>query len=251
MSTEEELVSRFLYYPDRVPVDLPPPPWVPAGAREVWMTAEDGVRIHGLWWPEPEGRPTVLFLHGNAQEVFSWSLVREDLEALECRLLLIDYHGYGKSGGSPSEAGLYLDGRAALDWLSGQGVTDGETVVFGKSLGGGVACEIVRGRPFLGLVLESTFTSLASVARHLFPFAPGYSPPVSAYNSLEKLAEISCPLLVIHGDRDNLIPFREGTRLFEAANEPKELFVVEGAGHNDVSMVAGPAYGETISRWMT
>lgn len=250
MSADEDPVSRFLYYPDRVPEDMPPPPWVPAGAEEVWMTAEDGVRVHGLWWPEPAGHPAVLFLHGNAQEVFSWSPVREDLQALECRMLLIDYHGYGKSGGRPSEVGLYADGRAALGWLSRNGIADGQTVIFGKSLGGGVACEIARGRKLKGLVLESTFTTLASVARHLFPFAPEYSPPAGAYNSLSKLPEISCPVLVIHGDRDALIPFSEGLALFKAANEPKELFVVEGAGHNDVSMVAGPAYGETISRWM-
>lgn len=216
----------------------------------MWMTAADGVRIHGLWWPEPAGRPAVLFLHGNAQEVYSWSLVREDLAALECRMLLIDYHGYGKSGGRPGEEALYADGRAALEWLSGQGVAAGETVVFGKSLGGAVACEIARGAKPAGLVLESTFTSLASVARSLFPFAPAYSPHGSTYDSINRLSGIECPVLVIHGDMDMLIPFDEGEALFEAAREPKEMFAVRGAGHNDVSMVAGDAYGRRIREWL-
>jgi hypothetical protein len=182
--------------------------------------------------------------------VYSWSLVREDLEAAACRLLLIDYRGYGKSEGEPSESGLYLDGRASLSWLQGQGIPAGDTVIFGKSLGGGVACEIARDRVLAGLVLESTFTSLASVAGNLFPFAPGMKPGAHAYDSVNKLKEISCPLLVIHGERDMLIPVAEGLALYQAAGEPRELFIVRGAGHNDVSIVAGEAYGRTLRDWL-
>lgn len=247
----DEMFERFLYYPDRLPADAPPPFWTPPGAEEVWLTCTDGVRIHGLWWDEPEGRPAILFLHGNAQDVYSWSLVREDLEDMGCRLLLIDYRGYGKSEGKPSESGLYLDGRAALSWLAEMGVRPADTIIFGKSLGGGVACEIARGRGELGgLVLESTFTSLASVASNLFPFAPGVSPDPRAYASADKISEIACPVLVIHGDRDMLIPVEEGLALFEAAREPKELFIVRGAGHNDVSIVAGEAYGRKLRDWL-
>lgn len=245
----EELFEKFLYYPEVIPHEMPPPPWTPAGFEEVWMTASDGVEIHGLWWGEPEGGPAILFLHGNAQEVYSWSLVREDLPAT-CRLLLIDYRGYGKSGGSPSESGLYLDGQSALDWLGSKGVGPGEIVVFGKSLGGGVACQIAGGKQLLGLVLESTFTSLSSVARNLFPFAAGYDPGARVYDSISRLGEIRCPVLVIHGDRDMLIPFDEGMRMYEAAPEPRELYVVEGAGHNDVSIVAGAEYTMRISEWI-
>jgi fermentation-respiration switch protein FrsA (DUF1100 family) len=246
---EEELFEKFLYYPDRLPSGMPPPGWA-RGAHEVWMQADDDVRIHGLWWPEPAQRPVVLFLHGNAQEVYSWSLVAEDLAALECRLLLIDYHGYGKSGGEPHEAGLYADGRAAVRWLADQGAGPEDMVVFGKSLGGAVACDIASTNSVRGLVLESTFTSLASVARELFPNAPGYAPDERVYNSISKLPDIHCPLLVIHGDEDALIPFEEGRALYDAAGEPKELLVVKGAGHNDVSMRAGEGYGAFIRRWL-
>lgn len=246
---EENDLKSLLYYPERLPADMPPPRWAP-GSREVWMEAEDGVRIHGLWWPEPPGKPVVLFLHGNAQEVYSWSLVREDLEPLDCRLLLIDYHGYGKSGGTPAERELYMDGRAALRWLEGQGVPPGETVVFGKSLGGAVACGIAGGAGLLGLVLESTFRSLASVARNLFPLAHQWMPDMEEYDSLSRLPGIRCPVLVVHGDRDALIPLEEGLALYEAANEPRELFVVEGAGHNDVSLYAGHRYGAFIRSWL-
>lgn len=245
---EREDYRSLLYYPDRLPADLPPPVWA-ADAEEVWMRAADGVRIHGLWWPGPEGRPAVLFLHGNAQEVYSWSPVREDLAAMECGLLLVDYRGYGKSEGAPGEEGLYADGRAAMSWLEQRGLPAGRTVVFGKSLGGAVACEIATDRPVMGLVLESTFTSLASVARNLFPFA-GWMPDMEVYDSQSKLPGVHSPVLVVHGDRDALIPVEEGLALFRSANEPKELLVVEGAGHNDVSMSAGAGYGRALRSWL-
>ncbi len=245
----EGIARRFLYYPDRLPADLPPPPWA-AGSKEVWMECADGVRIHGLWWAEPEGAPAILFLHGNAQEAYSWSLVRRELEPLGCRMLLIDYHGYGKSGGKPHEKGLYLDGEAALRWLAETGVSPEETVVFGKSLGGAVACEIARDRPLRALILESTFTSLSSVARRLFPFLPRGVPLGESYASLEKIGRVRCPVLVIHGDRDELIPVEEGLELYRAAPEPKELYIVPGAGHNDVSMMAGDGYAHRIAAFL-
>jgi fermentation-respiration switch protein FrsA (DUF1100 family) len=240
---------RFLYYPDRLPEDMPPPRWA-GNAEEVWIKCGDGVRIHGLWWPEPADSPVILFLHGNAQEAYSWSLVHEELSPLGCRLLLIDYHGYGKSGGEPHEAGLYLDGMAAMDWLKGQGIGEEGVIVFGKSLGGAVACEIAQDRDLKALVLESTFTSLASVARNLFPFLPPGIPLGEKYDSLSKIARVRCPVLVIHGDLDELIPVGEGMKLFEAAPEPKELCLVRGAGHNDVSLVAGPEYARRISSFL-
>lgn len=245
----ENLARKFLYYPDRLPPDLPPPPWA-EGAEEVWMECADGVRIHGLWWKDPEGAPVILFLHGNAQEVYSWSLVRKELEPLGCRLLLIDYRGYGKSAGQPHEKGLYLDGETALRWLDGRGVPLEDMVVFGKSLGGAVACEIAQGRSLRALVLESTFTSLASVARKLFPFLPRGVSLGESYANLEKIGNARCPVLVIHGDRDELIPVEEGRELFRAAPEPKELYLVHGAGHNDVSLVAGGEYPRRISDFL-
>jgi uncharacterized protein len=214
------------------------------------MECEDGVRIHGLWWAEPSQGPVILFLHGNAQEVYSWSPVHMDLEATGCRLLLIDYHGYGKSGGEPHEAGLYLDGKAAMGWLEGKGVGESEVIVFGKSLGGGVACDIAQGSRLKALVLESTFTSLAGVARKLFPFFPPGVPLGEKYDSIGKIKGAHCPVMVIHGDADELIPVGEGMDLFNAAPEPKELFLVRGAGHNDVSMVAGPGYAHRITAFL-
>jgi pimeloyl-ACP methyl ester carboxylesterase len=216
----------------------------------VRISCDGGVNIHALWWDEPKGAPVVLFLHGNAQEAYSWSLVRGELQPLGCRMLLPDYRGYGKSGGEPSEEALYADGRACLRWLQERGVGGSDTVVFGKSLGGAVACEIARGRDLRALILESTFSSLASVAHHLFPGLPAGTELPESYASIDKVAELRCPVLVIHGDRDELIPLEDGLALYEAAPQPKRLWVVEGAGHNDVSLVAGEAYAERIAAFL-
>jgi fermentation-respiration switch protein FrsA (DUF1100 family) len=117
-------------------------------------------------------------------------------------------------------------------------------------LGGAVACHIAQARRLRGLVLESTFTSLANVARRLFPVPLPRVELPERYPSSQKIAGKQCPLLLIHGTLDALIPLKEGLDLFQAAPEPKELYLVEGAGHNDVSLVAGPEYSKRIGDWL-
>ncbi|MCZ7584283.1 MAG: alpha/beta hydrolase [Deltaproteobacteria bacterium] len=207
----DTIVRRFLYYPTRLPRDAGPPSYA-RGAREVFFRAGDGNEIHALYWPAPEGRPTILFFHGNAQTVFEWALIHEELAPLECGLFLVDYPGYGKSTGEPSEASLYAAGQAALKHLTdGEKIDEARIVIFGKSLGGGVTAEVAKGRRVMGIVLESTFTSIPSVARLLLPMIPSDALLASErYESLKKLSEITVPVLVVHGDRDELIPVDEG-----------------------------------------
>lgn len=245
----EGMVRKFLYFPERIPADEPPPTYC-GDAEEVFVDTESGDRIHGLYWEPPPGRPVILFFHGNAQCVYEWALVREDLEATETGMLLIDYPGYGKSTGSPSEPGLYAAGRAAFSWLTDR-VEPGRIIVFGKSLGGGVATEVCLAAEPAGLVLESTFRSIPSVATNLFPVFPaGALFHSERYDSIEKIPNIHCPVFVIHGSADQLIPVSEGQALFEAANEPKHLWIVEGAGHNNVALRAGTEYGRKLRTWI-
>jgi pimeloyl-ACP methyl ester carboxylesterase len=246
----ESLVQRFLYWPERLPVDAPPPPWA-QGSREVFMDAPDGNRIHALHWPAAVGRPTLLFLHGNAQTVFEWAMIRRELAPMDCGLLLLDYPGYGKSTGRPSEASCCAAGRAALEWLGREGVPPASTIVFGKSLGGGVAGEIAQDADLMGVVLESTFRSIPSVAARLLPMVPvGSLFQSERYDTASKLARFRAPVLVVHGTDDDLIPVAEGQGLFDLAREPKRLWLIPGAGHNDVSQVAGPEYGRVLREWV-
>jgi uncharacterized protein len=249
VSDLSRLVRNYLYFPEKIPMHEPPPLWA-GNAQEVWMQCRDGIRIHGLWWNTPPDAPAILFLHGNAQDVYSWSPVNQELKGTGCRMLLIDFHGYGKSGGEPCEQCLYMDGEAAMQWLNEHGIEDEDVIVFGKSLGGGVACEIARNHGIRALILESTFTSLARVGRNLFPFLPPGLDLGEVFDNIVKVRACSCPVMVIHGDCDDLIPVAEGMDLYDAAPGPKDIYLVAGAGHNDVSLVAGPDYVRRISAFL-
>jgi pimeloyl-ACP methyl ester carboxylesterase len=247
----ESAVRRFLYYPTVLDRDAPLPPYA-ADARELFLEAADGLVVHALYWAPPPDRPAVLFLHGNAETVLEWALVRPELAPMDCGLLLVDYPGYGKSSGHPTEAGCCAASQAALDWLDGElGDPSRRVLLFGKSLGGGVATKLAAERRVLGVVLESTFRSIPAVVRRLVPVLPaGGLLRSERYDSIGRIGAIGAPLLVIHGDRDELIPLSEGVALYEAAAPPKELWVVPGAGHNDVAAVAGAAYGTRLRQWL-
>jgi len=247
----ESVVRSFLYHPLRIPRDAPVPGYI-EGAEEVWINSEDGETVHGLFWPAPSGRPTILFFHGNAQSGFEWALIRDEFAPMDCGMLLIDYPGYGKSSGSPREESLYAAGRSSLNWLVTEaGIPEASVVVFGKSLGGPVAVETIIGRKVRGLVLESTFRSVPHVAKRLLPMVPAGSVLRSErYETYLRIESVKTPLLVIHGEVDEIIPPEEGRSLFELAPEPKELYMVPGAGHNDVSMILGSAYGKFLRQWL-
>ncbi len=251
MGLFEGIIKNFLYYPTKLSPDASPPAYA-GDAEQVWIASADGERIHGLYWSAPAERPTVLFFHGNAQSVFEWALVQQELAPLECGLLLIDYPGYGKSSGSPSEAGLFAAGRASLSWLADQQNTPASDVIlFGKSLGGPVAVEVAQQVTVKGVVLESTFRSFPSAVSRVIPLLPADSLiQTERFEVISKVATIGAPLLVIHGTTDQLIPCEEGRQLYERAAEPKQLYLVEGAGHNDVSLVAQSEYAARLRRWL-
>ena len=142
-----------------------------------------------------------------------------------------------------SEPGSYLDGRAAVDFLrQSYGVQPQQLVLFGRSLGAAVAAEIAAQVDSLVLILESPFVSVPAMARALFPFLPLASLFSTRYDTVEKVRRVKCPLLVLHGDRDEVVPFSQGREVFEAAAEPKKFYTIVGAGHNDTYIAGGEAY---------
>lgn len=223
-----------MYRPDQI--RRVPPSYYPmlAGVQEVELKTADGLRVFAWYASAPAGRPTVLIFHGNGGSLRSQRYRLAYFRQANMGVLLLGYRGYAGSDGSPSEEGLYTDARTALAWLNGQGVADERIVLYGESLGSGVATKMAAERDVALVVLEAPYTSTVDVAALKFPFAPVSWFMKDRYESIARIAAVTEPLLVMHGDADQVIPQEFGKRLFEAANEPKEGFWPKGIGHNDI-----------------
>ncbi len=196
--------------------------------EDVWFRAEDGAMLNG-WYIPGDTRKTVIFCHGNAGNI-SHGLRRADiLKSLGVSVFLFDYRGFGKSPGTPTEKGIYADTEGALQWLKeNKGLADDEIVVFGRSLGGAAALELATRHPVAGVLLESTFTSLADVARVFVPYFPAELFVFGAYNNLNKIGRIEAPVLIMASVDDEITPFEHGQKLFEHATEPKFFLAMNG-----------------------
>lgn len=213
--------------------------------EELLLVSPPGVRLHGWFLPARKdgGRFTVLVCHGNAGNI-SHRLERalSMHQELGADVLLFDYRGFGRSEGNPDENGTYEDALSAYRYLADdRGVEPERIVLFGESLGAAVAVELSSRVPAGALVLESPFTSIPAMARVTYPFLPAFWVRTK-YDNLGKIGGLSIPLLVIHGTRDETVPFAQGQQLFGAAREPKRFLGVEGAGHTDSSIVGGARY---------
>jgi hypothetical protein len=218
-------------------------------AEELSLRSEDGVRLHGFWIAPPGDRAlgAILYCHGNGGNVSDRLAHARLLRDAGFGVLLFDYRGYGRSEGHPTEAGTYRDARAAADAVS-ERAPGTPAFYLGESLGGGVAAQLARERPPRGLVLQSSFTSIRAMARIHYPFLPRFLVP-DAYPTRRRLAEIGAPVLVVHGERDRIVPASEGRALYEAAQDPKRLLLFPEAGHNDLVDRVGGRYAEELAAW--
>ena len=216
--------------------------------EEVWLTATDGVKIHGWYFPHPQARASILHLHGNAGNLEDRRDLVRGLQQLGVNVLAIDFRGYGKSDGKPGEAGLYADSRAAYDWLLARTSAD-KIVVHGESLGAGPACELAASVPCGGLIVQSAFTSARDMAPRVLPIFPKWLLR-TRYDNLAKVARISCRKLFLHSRRDEIVPFDMGEQLFAAAAEPKECEWFATAGHNDVSISHPKKYYSRLAKFL-
>jgi fermentation-respiration switch protein FrsA (DUF1100 family) len=241
-------LERLIFHPERQMA------WTPRhlglSYEDAAITTADNVRLHG-WYVAGRRRETMLWLHGNAGNIsHRVEILRLLHDALGVGLLIVDYRGYGQSEGSPSEAGLYEDARAALAYLRRRPDVDpARLVYFGQSLGSAVALNLAVEDPPFRLILENPFTSIRAMARALFP-APFALLAPSVFNNLSKIERLRTPLLVIHGDRDEVVPFEQGKQLFAAAPEPKTFYEIHNAGHNDTYLVGGEEYFERIEKFL-
>lgn len=244
------IVNSLLYFPTRPLVATP----ASAGLRsaDLEIPTADGERLHG-WWIPAARTPAVahiLFFHGNGGNISHRVVHAQLLAEAGLDVLLFDYRGYGRSTGRPDEKGTYRDARAARAALLAQpGVSAAAVVYLGESLGGAVAAELAIAEPPAGLVLQSAFTSVRDMARLHYPAIPSALVP-NAYPTLDRVARVACPVLVLHGERDDIVPVAHGRALFAAAPGPKRIEVAPHAGHNDFLSVTGGAYARTIAEWV-
>lgn len=242
------LVDRMIFYPEPG-FDLRPED-VGIHAEDVYLSTEDGVRIHSFFLPSHGASRAILFLHGNAGNASHRLPNAAELMRLGSHVLLLDYRGYGLSEGSPSESGVYADARAGLAYLGDEiGIPLHRTVVFGRSLGGAVAVDLVQERAIAGLILESTFPSVSAMTATLFGARLASLAP-ARFDSASKITKLRAPLLFFHGDRDQIVPYDLGRQLFGLAPEPKAFETIHGAGHNDTVLVGGRPYFERIRRFL-
>jgi fermentation-respiration switch protein FrsA (DUF1100 family) len=243
--------EKFIYFPQKYPQG----PYDQARSiprlQDCWITTSDGVKIHGWYAPAESAKATFVMSHGNAGNISHRYLLLRSLQRHGYSVLMYDYRGYGRSEGSPSEEGVYADGIAAYNYvLTLPGVDSSRTFLWGTSLGGAIAVDVATHRTAPGLIMESTFTSAKDVARTVYPFLPVHLILRTKFNSSEKIKSLHIPILVIHGSHDTVIPVGLGRRLFQAANEPKELYEIPGANHDDTFFVGGEEYYSHIDRFV-
>ncbi|HLH52670.1 MAG TPA: alpha/beta hydrolase [Verrucomicrobiae bacterium] len=204
--------------------------------EDVWFRAKDGVELNGWFFPgdthSARGGLALLFCHGNAGNISHRLDAVRGLLSTGVSVFLFDYRGYGRSRGRPSEEGTYSDAEAAYRWLESKGFAGKKIVLFGESLGGGVAAELATRLPVAGLVLQSTFTCIPDIGAELFPWLPVRFLARINYDTHSKLPRIKVPVLIMHSRADRLVRFQHSQRNFAAANSPK-LFCELAGDHND------------------
>jgi fermentation-respiration switch protein FrsA (DUF1100 family) len=239
------LERRIIYFPSREEGPAPADFGLPA--EELHIKTPDGESVHGYYVrrsePAPSPRLTLLVSHGNAGTAAD-RLPRAALfhKRLDVDVVLYDYRGYGRSSGSPTEEGTYIDARAVYDWLVGRGVPASQIVLFGESLGCAVSLQLALDRQPRAVVLEAPFLSVRAMATLIFPWLPVGPLLRTHYDNHGKIGRVSAPILIIHGTEDEVIPYAQGEALFAQAREPKRFLAVPGAHHNDVYAVGGDRY---------
>jgi alpha-beta hydrolase superfamily lysophospholipase len=210
------------------------------------LTSSDGERISATYLPNPEAFFTVLFSHGNAEDIGDDRPLLERIGAAGFAVFAYDYQGYGTSEGMASERHAYEDEEAAYNFLvESMHVQPNRIIAFGRSVGSGPACDLASRHPIAGLILESAFTSAFRVMTRVRML------PFDKFDNLRKIKAVRCPVLIIHGTEDSVINISHGKELFAAANEPKQAIWIRGADHNNVALIGGTPYSDSLKAFAT
>ena len=205
------------------------------------LTSAPNIQISAVYLPHPDATYTVLYSHGNGEDLGDVRLRLSQIQAIGVNVFAYDYRGYGTSQGSASEQGAYQDIDAAYRYLTTTlKQPPNRIIVYGRSVGSGPSIDLATRQAVAGLVVESGFTSVFRIITHipLFPF--------DKFPNINKIGAVRSPVLFIHGTRDRTIPFQHGQALFDRANQPKTFLTIDGADHNDVDQIAGERYTQAL-----
>ena len=250
--------SHFIFFPDypgRLEGDWHPPT---LPVEDVWLTASDGIKLHAWWIPHDHAKFTFLAFHGNAANITNRAPVYEFLRDTPANVLALEYRGYGRSEGTPSEAGLYRDADAAYQYLlTTKHIPPNTILSFGQSLGTTVAAHLAAHHQVGGVILEAPFPSASRLARQVFWFLPGISLLVhSQFNTRARLQEITAPILIVHCTQDPVIPFHFGQEVFaalprETKGAPPITFLpINASCHEESSLLAPTQYRAALQTFL-
>ncbi|WAC47772.1 alpha/beta hydrolase [Asticcacaulis sp. SL142] len=202
------------------------------GIEDIRLKTPDGETLRAWYLPPEEGKPLMLFFGGQGSGIHEhkWRYIRMYKEGVG--FLALSYRGYAGSTGTPSETGLFTDAATAYDWLVTQGYTPERIVLHGHSLGSGLATWLATQRPARALILEAPFTAASDVGQERYPLLPVSFLMKDKYLSRDRIKDVHIPVLIAHGDRDTVIPFHHGVRLYDLANQPKTFARYEGSDHS-------------------
>jgi len=242
--------ASMLYLPNMPGRELlAAPDTVGLDYEDITLETSDGVSVHGWFVPGDSSR-VLLYFHGNAGNISHRVYSVRDFHDLGLSVFIIDYRGYGKSAGKPSERGLYRDGQAAWQYLTeDRGIAHENIILFGRSLGGSVASWLAAREKPGALIVESSFTSVPDIARDVYPWLPVRWLSRLRHSTRDEVAKATCPVLVVHSRDDEIIPFHHGETIYDAANEPKQFLEIRG-GHNDGHAVSATVYGNGIQDFL-
>lgn len=233
-----------VFFSDRM-IFQPPAAGYQDTSEIIKLSSANGMKISAVHFPNPQAQYTILYSHGNAEDLgYIWSVLREIRDS-GFAVFAYDYQGYGTSQGKPSEYNVYRDIEAAYGYLTEQlRVPPKRIILYGRSLGGGPAVDLASRQPVGGLVVESSFVSAFRVLTRI-PLLP-----FDRFVNVDKIGKVRSPVLVIHGKVDRVVPFWHGEQLFATAKQPKVNFWVEEAGHNDLMDVAGDRLAENLRKFV-
>jgi uncharacterized protein len=244
--------TRLIFFPDydgRLTGD-----WHPKGLpiEEAWFRSPDGVNLYAWWIPNPRAEFTLIAFHGNAGNISHRADVYRFLSELPVNILAVEYRGYGRSEGTPTETGLYLDAEAAYDYLIHEhGIPPSRIVAFGQSLGTAVAADLVTKRPLAAVILEAPFPSVRAVTSRIYPFLPGLGLVAkSKFDTGAKLAKPHPPLMITQCSQDPVLAFALGQEVYRLAAEPKSFLRIDGYCHEEAFLLAPALYREHLSAFI-